>query len=714
MNSMNATRVRPVTIVAACGMCAVMVCLLGRVVQLQLAPSAKLVEQQLKQSRIAVVNEQAIRGDVVDRRGRVLSATRLGYKAFVDPTILPEPLDEAIFKLAAAIGEESEVLAKPVLEAVAKNKLILDEEARIKEANKPKGFKEIVKVALRLNDPPDAPVAEDEKKPKLVKYLAIGKAGKLLNDEQAEAVRALRMRGVGLEQHERREYPGGIEIAPIVGLVGFDEKGLMGAELRLEKTLQGVDGTTKFVRDSGGRPLWIEPGHVVMPRHGNDARLTIDLEIQRICTQELTTAVEEYDAAGGRCVVVDPLTGDILAMVDFIRKPADAVPFPFEDASVPREKGKKGPELPRKRWLLTEQRPGTDTNPALAKNRCVEDVYEPGSTFKPFVWSTITELGLAQPSEVFNTHWGSWITPVGRPIKDVKELPDMTWAEVLINSSNIGMIQGGQRLNFKQLHDLADRFGFGKKTGLGLPGETNGLLTPLAKWTTFSQVSMSYGHEIGVTPVQMVRAFSAFCRPGELSGTLPKLRLVDADKDPSGGQSESVIYRVLPPDVADYTRAVMGQVAENMESKIALSELQHQQDVTEWKYIMFGKSGTAKASPPSAPKGKRRPASTPAYLERQYNSSFIAGAPLENPKLVCIVVIDDPGPKRVAANMYYGSLTAGPVVRRIMERSLTYLGVPPSPPKDEISLPQVPMRHPPNRPEPKKTQASKSAKPLNR
>ena len=290
----------------------------------------------------------------------------------------------------------------------------------------------------------------------------------------------------------------------------------------------------------------------------------------------------------------------------------------------------------------------------------------------------------------------------------------MTWAEVLINSSNIGMIQGGQRLTFKQLHDLADRFGFGKKTGLGLPGETAGIVTSLPKWTTFSQVSMSYGHEIGVTPVQMARAFSAFCRPGDLSGTLPKLRLVDADKDPAGAQSESVIYRVLPPDVADYTRAVLGQVAENMESKIALSEIQHKQEVTEWKYIMFGKSGTAKASPPMAPKGKRRPASTPAYLERQYNASFIGGAPLENPKLVCIVVIDDPGPKRVAANTYYGSLTAGPVVRRIMERSLTYLGVPPSPNRDEIVPAVVPMLHPPNRPEPKRSEAAKTSKQLAR
>jgi cell division protein FtsI/penicillin-binding protein 2 len=153
-----------------------------------------------------------------------------------------------------------------------------------------------------------------------------------------------------------------------------------------------------------------------------------------------------------------------------------------------------------------------------------------------------------------------------------------------------------------------------------------------------------------------------------------------------------------------YTRAVMGQVAENMEAKIAESEKKSKKDITEWKYVMFGKSGTAKASPPAPPpkSGLRRPAGTPAYFERQYNTSFIAGAPLDNPKLVCLVVIDDPGPKRVNSNTYYGSLTAGPVVRRIMERSLTYLGVPPSPDKDQMGLPSIPMLHPPTHAENKK------------
>jgi cell division protein FtsI (penicillin-binding protein 3) len=389
-------------------------------------------------------------------------------------------------------------------------------------------------------------------------------------------------------------------------------------------------------------------------------------------------------------------TGEVLALVDVVRPVAGLYEFPYEDKDAP-----PGPKvaIPERRYRLTHVPEGSENDAFLARNRCVEDVYEPGSTFKPFVWSTITELGLAQPSEVFNTHWGHWITPVGRPIDDVKELPKQTWAEVLVNSSNIGMIQAGQRLTYNQMNEMARRFGFGSRTSIGLPGESGGIVTPMQYWTNFTQVSMSYGHEVAVTPVQMARAFAAFCRPGDLAGTLVPLRLTVPESDSTGEPGQSVVTRVLPADVALYTRKVMGLVAENMEAKIKSKPLSQRpggnsaseaDQAPQWRYTIFGKSGTAKASP-MPPFGKRKPKGAPAYFQRQYNSSFIAGGPLENPRIVCIVVVDDPGPKRIATKSHYGSATAGPLVREIMENALTYLGVPPSPPKSEADRADVPI-----------------------
>src|SRR5438105_361029 len=167
-----------------------------------------------------------------------------------------------------------------------------------------------------------------------------------------------------------------------------------------------------------GRPLWMGPGAYDPARRGEDLRLSIDLEIQRLATEELERGVEDSDAAGGRAVVFDPATGEVLAMVDIIR-PVPAVPFPWPDAP-PRGGRRSGvpyepaSEIPRARYAVVMPDEARQKTPALARNRCVQDIYEPGSTFKPFVWATITELGLVKPAEMIDTHHGLWRTPYGR------------------------------------------------------------------------------------------------------------------------------------------------------------------------------------------------------------------------------------------------------------------------------------------------------------
>ncbi len=656
--SMRAFRATAWTLVG--GVTAAFAVLLGRVAQLQLRPGEALKQEM--SPRVSTRVEPAVRGDIVDRKGRVLAATRFGYRVVVDPTLMnTEVLDQSIVKLAGAMGLPMDEVGTRIVLAIERN------------------------LALAAEQASPAPAEGDETAPAKAKgpirYLPIGK---VLTDGQAAEVRDLKIKGVTLEKRQVREYPGGPEVASLLGKVGFEDAGLMGAERLLNADLSGEAGSIRYVRDSGGRPLWMDQGSINPPLAGMDVRLSIDTELQRISTEELIRQIEAVDAAGGRLVMVDPNTGEVLAMVDIVREMPGLVPFPWVQAT-PRERGKRypaDPALPKARFITIPEDKGRKIHPALARNRCIEDVYEPGSTFKPFVWSTVTELKRAKLEEVFDTHNGRWTIPgIGRYIEDVTKRPQMTWRDVLVNSSNIGMIQGAARLTPQELHDCVVRFGFGKKTGVGLPGrpfpgEAAGIVTPVSKWTKFTHTSVPWGHEVAVTPVQMVRAFSAFARRGDLAGTLPRLRLSAY----SQADGEGVTYRVLPVDIAVLTRETMRGVATNMENGMKLRK----EEIPEggWRYAMFGKSGTADIPIGPAPKGMRAPSTAKGFYPGQLNTSFIGGAPAENPRLVVIVVIDEPGAKPDRRQMY-GSATAGPVVRRVMERALTYLGVPASPKPEE-------------------------------
>lgn len=686
--------------VLAWGITLLMVGLMARVAQLQLAPSADLREHL--EPRVTTRGELPLRGDLLDRRGRVLASTRFASRVVVDPTLLPTPPDQAIVDLARAMDLPREQVGERIMRALEQNARRAAARAAAAGAEGPssrEALKNLIRDAVNMPEGqtqasaeavPAEPVAVEETEALRgpIRYLPIGG---VLTDEQAAAVRGLKIQGVMLEPRAVREYAGGEEVASIVGKVGFEDRGLMGAELWLDQALQGERGQMRFVRDSRGRPLWVEPGAVVRAQPGSDVRLSVDLELQRIAYEELMRGVEECDALGGRLVMIDPVTGEILAMVDIVRELQGLSPYPWVPVTPPTPRGQRPPPAPpepdltvRRRYQTLPPDPGRRIHPALARNRCVEDVYEPGSTFKTFVWATVTELGRAKPTEVFDTEGGRWRTSYGRYIEDVTKRQSMTWADVLVNSSNIGMIKGAERLSFQELREAVLRFGFGRPTGLGLPGEADGIVTSARNWSKYTHTSVTFGYEIAVTPVQMVRAFSAFARPGDLSGTMANLRLVAAD-DPQGESLADVRYRVVPPQIADLTRETLAAVATSMESRI-------REGVPEggWRYTIYGKSGTAEIPLGRAPEGFRRPRGTSGYFDLQYNSSFIAAGPLESPRLVILVVIDDPGPERVRTRTHYGASTAGPVVRRVLERSLTYLNVPPSP-RPEVA-PQAPTR----------------------
>ncbi len=537
--------------------------LLGRVVQLKVHPSPRLLASMSE--GLSSRQELGRRGDVYDARQRLLATSAVGLRLFVDPEAVEDPATIAA-DLAAVIG------CDPV------------------EIDK--------KIAARRSK----------------RYAVIEP---LLDDGRAAAVRARGLRGVGLEPRLVRRYPQGDLAAALIGMVGIDHDGLGGTEHEFDDTLAATDGALRFVRDVRRRPIWVDPGDYRPASDGGDVHLTIDLVIQQMAEERLRLAVADFDAAGGRIVAVRPATGEILALADVI-----------------------SPD-PEREIRLSD--PARNLHPALGRSRCATDPYEPGSTFKPIVWAAATELGRATPDEILPTPADSYHrTSRGRLIRDTKLLGPVSWRRVLVESLNSGMAIVAERLSHRELQQAIAGFGLGQRTACGIPGESAGIVTVPAAWSHYTQTSVAMGHEIAVTPLQMVRAFCAFAR----DGTLPALRLAGVTDT-----EYRYVERACSPEIARLVREVMGDVVEN---KAVLRG---------GPYRLFGKSGTAQLPRPGGG----------GYFEDHYVSSFIAGAPFDDPQIVVLCVIDDP----LRARGHWGAATAGPVVKDVIDAALPYLGVAP-------------------------------------
>lgn len=549
------------------------VVLFARVAQLKIEPSPLLAVTA--GSPYSTRLELARRGDLLDREGRMIATSCIGYRLFVDPQEV-EDLQTIAVDLAHLTGGD--------------------------------------------------PIEYDRKiiKRERTRYVVLEH---LLTDGQIDAIRRTRLRGVGLEPRLVREYTSDDTARIVVGKVGFEHTGQGGMELRFNDRLTPSNGRLTYLRDSGGSPLWIDPAGY-QPRHdGDDVRLSIDLVIQEIAERKLRESVEQYNAGGGRLVVLDVGTGEILALCDILR--------------------------PRTGWDEVTDDPNRLIHPSLGRNRCATDPYEPGSTFKPFIWSLATEWGHARLDEILSTpSEPAYRTSRGRRIRDSHYYGPSSWEKVLIKSMNSGMAIVAERLTPWEMQEALMRFGFGQRTGAGLPGESAGLVTLPKNWNHYTQTSVSMGHEVGVTPLQMVQAFSAFAR----DGTMPDLRLTAvADAEPRA----PIVRRALSPEIALLTRRILRRVMTEGTGRKSQSE----------QYQLFGKSGTAQL--PKKGGG--------GYYENRYVSSFIAGAPLEHPRLIVLCVIDDPDRKI----SHWGGEVAGPVVRDVMDEALGYLGVAPDIPAGE-------------------------------
>lgn len=547
-----------------------------RVAQLKVAPSPEL--QPFLEPPTSTISQIARRGDILDVRGRVLATSTIGYRLFIDPGAVDNLLATAQ-EITARIGGHPQEFVQLVNQHPNSRYVVLDD---------------------------------------------------LLEPWQVDALRQARLRGVGIEPRLVREYPNRDVGVQTIGFVGFEHRGLGGAEHRFDEQLKPHDGRLTYLRDAKNRALWIEPAGYVPRQDGEAVRLSIDVVIQAMVEERLEQAVSDFNARGARAVVVDVQTGDILAMGDVLRTE------------------------PRRGFREVIPADPRDKHPSLGRNRCATDPYEPGSTFKPFIWSVATEIGRARPDEVLPLPEGFYHTSRGRVIRDVKPMGRVTWRTVLIKSLNSGMAFVGERMTPAELRNALDRFGFGVTTGSGIPGESAGMVTSAKNWTHYTQTSVPMGQEIAVTPLQMVRAFSAFCR----DGTLVNLRLEVPPEDEA--EPKSLPVRAVSEPIARMTREAMRMVMTDGTGRKAQSS----------RYQIFGKSGTAQLA---IPKAMQKSLGQKGFFQDRYTASFIAGAPFENPRIIVLCVIDDPD----RSKEHFGGLTAGPVARDLVDAILTYLGVEP-------------------------------------
>ncbi len=572
---------------------AVLVANLARVVQLKLAPHPELLAAA--GTRESSVKELALRGEVVDRRGRVLATSVVGHRLFVDPALIWERGWEQV-KRGQRADPDSPIDADPFADAARALAFAIGGDA------------DRILSALRAN--------ADRR------YLVLADP---LEEWQLDSVRELNLPGVGVEAHPVREYPMDALAARIVGAVSRDQSGITGIERLSNRDLAPQDGRITFLRNVRRAPMWIERDGYRPAADGDSIRLTIDAMIQEIAERRLDEAVKKYNAAGGRVVIVDVETGDILAMADCLRRRPG-----FKEVTQPDDRERKA---------------------SLGRNRCLTDSFEPGSTFKPFVWAWATMLGVYKPeSMVPLPAGGPHRTSFGRLIRDVKYYGPNTWRFVLVKSLNAGMAIAAEKMKFKDMQACLRSFGFGRRLGLDPVMEAEGIVTSPKAWRVTTQTSVCMGHEVAVTPVQMAHAFTAFCR----DGTMAPLRLVlptdeaaalDADRPVDG-------VRVIPESIALLTREVMGDVMVEGTGRRAQSAL----------YRIFGKTGTAQLPRPN---GK-------GYYEDRYVANFLGGAPLTQPRIAVCAVIDDPDKRRA----HFGGETAAPMARDIIDETLQYLGVP--------------------------------------
>lgn len=546
----------------------------ARLVHLQVTRHEKLVARARQQQQDAIETSPA-RGPVLDREERELARTIDTTSVSVAPDEFKQHKEDTDAQVNAAIESTAQGLSSV---------LGLNKKAVFDQINEAKNTgRRFIWIARRIDL------------------------------EKAALLEKMELTGVHTRKEPKRFYPNGSLAANVLGFVGLDGNGLAGIEQVYNEKIVGEPGKIFVEKDSLGRAY---ESTEVLGRPGQTVILTIDQSIQYQAEAALTAAITNSHAKAGTAIVLDPHTGDILAL-------ANAPTFDPNDVGA-------APPAARANWAL-------------------QNIYEPGSTFKIVAFSAAIEKGLAKPDDHIDCQMGSIIV-AKRLIHDHKPFGNLTIAEALAKSSNVAAIKLGLRVGDPTMYDFITRFGFGSRTGIELPGETAGLVRPLHRWQPSSIGSVAIGQEVGVTPLQMVAAFGALANDGvRIAPHL--IREIRNGNGVTTYHPNPEQHRVIKKETAAALRGMLEGVTLNGTAKKAQLD----------GYTAAGKTGTAQKIDPR----------TRTYSATKFVASFVGFAPVNNPAVVIIVVIDEPG------GAYHGGDVAAPVFRQIAEQILPEMGVMP-------------------------------------
>jgi len=569
---------------------------LGRCWQLQYYQAQRLGQRAANQQR-KEIPQFARRGTIVDRKGRPLAQSNRVYSVRIDPYLLTDPRGAAQ-KLAQLLSIPQEKLLADILQR------------------------------------------QDRR------FMWVKRA---ISDDLARQVRQLAIRGVVVESEYQRQYPQGSLAGYVIGSTKIDGSGLEGVELYYDDNLAGKSGKLLLRSDVMRRPVRTQ-GPCPDSQDGDTLVLTLDAVIQSIVEDELKKVVEKFQAKGAVGIVMDPRSGEVLALAN----------WPGFDPAQTRQ-----------------------TEDHLRRNRALTDPVEPGSVFKPFTVAAALEGGFFTLNDRIDCLDGPYSGKGFGTISEYKHpYGVLSVAEIIIKSSNVGAAKIAQKMGKKYFFGMIEKFGFGRKTGIDLPGEGNGLLMPLKewKWGEYALTRAAYGQgPVAATPIQLIRAFCILANGGQV--VKPRVARAIISSDGEVIKDFGKLTMLLPvsagssPAAAD-DRVISEKTARNLITAALAGVVENKQGSAHNAYLaayrVFGKTGTAQI-----PKKDGR-----GYQENQYISSFMAGAPAEEPRVCVLVMVYQPD--RSLGLGYTGGMVAAPVVKEIISQSLSYLQIPPrvSPPVD--------------------------------
>jgi len=455
--------------------------------------------------------------------------------------------------------------------------------------------------------------------------------------DTADRIKALRIKGIGQDGEYKRDYPQGEMVAHLVGFTDIGHVGQEGLELAFQSTLAGHVGSRRVMRDGTGQIIGALD-QVREPRDGRDLRLTIDTRIQARTFEALRVAVQENKAKAGAAVVLDARNGEVLALAN---------------------------------WPSYNPNDRSDLSGSALRNRAITDLYEPGSTLKAFTAALALESGKYRPESIIDVREGK--LKIGRDtIRDSHRIRELTTLEEIVQrSSNIGTAKIALSLPAEDHWRLLTAAGFGQAPNLGFPGAASGRLRPYKKWKPIEHATISYGHGISVSLMQMARAYTIFAGDGDL---LPA-RIFNTEDEQrarplqvslrAGDRSTVRGVPVIKPQTAAAVREML-EMAAGPKGTAPLARVPG--------YRVGGKTGTTT----KIENGR--------YVKK-YVASFVGMAPMSDPRIIVAVMIDEP-----STGKYYGGQIAGPLFSRITGDALQTLGVEPDAPFETMITPMVALR----------------------